>query len=165
MHLFSPKKSKIDAVYLKYGDMLYRVALTRLGNEADAMDAVQDVFVKFLENEPAFADGEHEKAWFLRATLNRSSDMLRRQKHREYLPLEDAYAVAAEDRAGYRALMALLSRLPSIYKDVLILHALEGFSVEETAGMLDISLSAAKMRLKRGREILQILREEETDVY
>ena len=61
--------------------------------------------------------------------------------------------------------MALLSRLPSIYKDVLILHALEGFSVEETAGMLDISLSAAKMRLKRGREILQILREEETDVY
>ena len=47
MHLFKPRKPNIDAVFLQYGDMLYRLALSRLGNDADAQDVVLDVFVKY----------------------------------------------------------------------------------------------------------------------
>ena len=50
------------------------------------------------------------------------------------------------------------------YRMPLILHHLEGYSLEETAKILDISLSAAKMRLSRAREALKALRQEEHGV-
>lgn len=165
MHLFNKPKPNIDAVYSQYGDMLYRLALTRLGNDADAQDVVQDVFVKYISAKPVFESCNHEKAWFLRATVNRCYDLARRQKLRAFVPLDEAYGLAADSQEGYRDLMALVAQLPPIYKDVVILHALEGFTLEETADILDISLSAAKMRLSRAKNILQILREEENDVY
>lgn len=164
MRLFKPQKQNIEKVFQRYGDMLYRLALARLTNDADAQDVVQDVFVKFVDSMPEFKDGEHEKAWFLRTAINCCHDIARRQKARGHLPIDDAYGVAAENNDGVRELMSLLSQLPPIYKDVVVLHALEGYGVEQTAKLLDISLSCAKMRLSRAREILKILRKEEDDV-
>ena len=145
--------------------MLYRVALARLGNDLDAQDVVQDVFVKYMTALPNFKDNDHEKAWFLRATINRCNDIMRRQKFRNFLSLDDAYNVACDTQDGLNDLLVLISQLPPKYKDVVIIHSLEGFSLEETAKMLDISLSAAKMRISRAKEMLQILRKEENDVY
>ena len=165
MHLFKSKKPNVDAVFSKYGDMLYRVALARLGNTADAEDAVQDVFVKYMSAPPEFENESHQKAWFLRVVTNLCNDFARWQKVRSFIPLDDIQGAPAENHDGVRDLLELLSQLPPIYKDVVILHCLEGFSVEETAKILGISLSAAKMRLSRAREILQVLRKEENDVY
>ena len=165
MRLFKSKKPNIDAVFSQYGDMLYRVALARLGNDADAQDAVQDVFVKYMTVLPDFNDDTHEKAWFLRTVINHCTDFMRRQKIRSYLPIDEAQHIATDNQDGLNDLLALLSQLAPIYKDVVILHSLEGFSLEETADLLNISLSAAKMRLSRAREMLQILRKGDTDVY
>ncbi len=165
MHLFKPKKPNIDAVFSQYGNMLYRVALARLGNDADAQDVVQDVFVKYMIARPDIKDNNHEQAWFLRTTINCCNDFMRHQKTIKFLPIDDAYNVAAERQDGLSDLLSLLAQLPPIYRDVVILHSLEGFLLEEVANMLDISLSAVKMRLSRAREMLQILRKEENDVY
>jgi len=165
VHLFKPKKPNIDAVFLKYGDMLYRVALTRLGSDADAQDVVQDVFVKYMTVLPDFNDDAHEKAWLLRTTINHCTDYMRRQKIRSYLSIDEAHHVTADNQDGLSDMMFLLSMLSPIYRDVVIIHSLEGFSIEETAELLNISLSAVKMRLSRAREMLQILRKEEDDVY
>lgn len=165
MHLFNSKKTNTNAVFLRYGDMLYRLALARLGNDADAQDVVQDVFVKFLNAKPCFNDCNHEKAWFLKTTLNCCHDLTRRQKLLTYVPLDQAFNVAANTQTDLSDLLSLLQQLPPIYKDVVILHSLEGFTIEQTAKILEISLSAAKMRLSRAREILKILRKEENDVY
>ena len=165
MHLFKPRKTDTDAVLSQYGDMLYRLALTRLGNEADAQDIVQDVFLKYLSLKPTFNDQSHEKAWFLRTTINCCHDFLRKQKLRNHLSLEDATHIAEGGDDGVGHLLELIAQLPPIYKDVVILHSLEGFSTAETADVLEISVSAVKMRLSRAREILQILRKEENDVY
>ena len=54
-----------------------------------------------------------------------------------------------------------IEKLPEKIKTVIILHYLEGFSVEETAKMLKLSSSAVKMRLSRGRDALKKLLEEE----
>ncbi len=165
VHLFNTKSPDIDAVFFRYGDMLYRVALARVGNDADAQDIVQDVFVKYITARSVFKDQDHEKAWFLRTTINHCNDFARRQKLRIFLPIDEAHHIAAETQNGLSEVLSLVAELPTIYKDVVILHSLEGFSVEETAKMLDISLSAAKMRLSRAREMLQILRKEKNDVY
>lgn len=165
MHFFNPRKPNIDAVFLRYGDMLYRLALTRLGNDADAQDVVQDVFEKYITSHPDFKDDNHEKAWFLRITVNRCHDLLRREKIRTYIPLDNATHIADDTQEGLKDLLSLMEQLPPIYKDMVILHSLEGFTVEESAQILNISLSAAKMRLLRAKETLQALRKENNDVY
>ena len=161
MRLFHRTKPDIEGAYQRHADSMYRLALARLSNDADAQDAVQDVFVNFMSTAPVFESADHERAWFLRATVNRCYDIMRRNQVRQAVPLEDALGVAAQDNSGVTELMALLQQVPEIYKDTVILHCLEGYSLEETAKILDISLSAAKMRLSRAREALRALREEE----
>jgi RNA polymerase sigma-70 factor (ECF subfamily) len=143
---------------------MYRVALARLQNDADAQDAVQDVFLNYMTVTPQFDSTDHERAWFLKATMNRCYDLLRKNQIRVAIPLEEALGVAAQDHTGVTELMEMLKQIPEIYQDTVILHCLEGYSLEETAKLLDISLSAAKMRLSRAREALKALSEEEKDV-
>ncbi len=160
MHLFKPRKPNIDTAFSEYGDMLYRVALARLCNDADAQDVVQDVFMKYITSQPSFKDCNHEKSWLLRVTINCCIDLARKQKHKVILPLEDAANIAVENKDGLKDLLELVAQLPDIYKDVVILHSLEGFTIEETSDILKISISATKMRLSRARDMLQTLRKE-----
>ncbi len=164
MRLFHRSKPDVEGAYRRHADMLYRVALARLCCDADAQDVVQDVFLNYMTAAPAFESADHERAWFLKATVNRCYDLIRKNQVRMAIPLEDALGVAAHDHTGVTELMELLSQIPEIYKDTVILHCLEGYSLEETAKLLGISLSAAKMRLSRARETLKTLREEGNDV-
>lgn len=148
-------KPDIDAAYRQYSDMLYRVALAQLGNDADAQDAVQDIFIRYISRAPSFDSPDHEKAWLLRTAVNRCHDIARRRKIREFLPLEDALGVAAKETDGFSEISALLRSLPEKLREAVILHHLEGFSLEQTADILAIGLSAAKMRISRAREILR----------
>ena len=164
MRLFHRSKPDVEGAWQRHADTLYRVALARLTNDADAQDVVQDVFLNYLTAAPVFESADHERAWFLRATVNRCYDLIRKNQVRLAIPLEEALGVAAQDNTGVTELMELLKRIPEIYKDTVILHCLEGYSLEETADILGISLSAAKMRLSRAREALKALREEGNDV-
>ena len=85
----------ISRIVETYSPMLLRLACTRLDDPADAEDIVQEVFLKLLTARPLFRDSEHEKAWLIRTTLHRASD-LRRSAARRNVPLEEAaQAVAA----------------------------------------------------------------------
>ena len=61
----------ISRIVTQHSDTLLRLAMTRLSSPADAEDAVQEVFLRLLTAKPRFRDGEHEKAWLIRATLQR----------------------------------------------------------------------------------------------
>ena len=157
MSLFERRKPDISTAYDRYADQLYRLSLSYLQNREDAQDAVQDVFSRYLTSAPVFRDAGHERAWLFRVTVNRCCDLLRRRKIRAYIPLEEAEPIAdsAGDTEQTIDLMHTLSCIPEKYRAAVILHYLEGYSVQETADMLSISVSAAKMRLARGREALK----------
>ncbi len=87
----------MEKIYDKYADLLYRLALVNLGNEADAEDAVQDVFIKYLQAQPRFKDENHQEGWFVRVTVNTCKDFLRKKKHRSYTPLDDIHHLKSED--------------------------------------------------------------------
>lgn len=144
---------EINAVYDKYSDTMYRIALSHLLNKEDAEDAVHDVFIKYMSGSFAFFSEEHEKAWFIRVTVNHCHDMARRRRLRSHAPLEEALEVFAE--AGTSDTMREILTLEDIYKTPILLHYFEGYSVEETARILRISVSAVKMRLSRGRDKLK----------
>jgi len=73
---------------------------------------------------------------------------------RSHAPLEEAAELCAEIGAG-EVTEAVLG-LEDIYKTPVLLHYYEGYSVEECARILRVSVSAVKMRLARAREKLKI---------
>ena len=73
-----------------YGDTVYRLALCRTQNAADAEDVYQDVFLRLLGQKTSGWDGEHLKAWLIRTALNRCADLGRLRRRRgETLSLEE----------------------------------------------------------------------------
>lgn len=54
----------------RYSDMVYRMAFSLLKNKYDAEDIHQEVFVRYFRKRPEFESGQHERAWFLRVTVN-----------------------------------------------------------------------------------------------
>ena len=74
-----------------------------------------------------------------------------------YTPLEDAEHIASPEDSETSELLAAVRSLPDKLHEVVVLHYLEGFSVEETARCLRISVSAVKMRLTRGRQAIKAL--------
>ncbi|MBQ7777566.1 MAG: RNA polymerase sigma factor [Oscillibacter sp.] len=139
-------------VYERYGPALYRFCLLQLKNPADAEDALQEVFLKRLYRSPEFASTEHERRWLFRVALNQCRDELRRSRRTE-VPLEAAALSAMPQEE--RDILHQVAALPEKLRTVIHLHYYEGYTVEELAQLLGVSVSAVKMRLKRGREALR----------
>lgn len=164
MGRFPRPDTDIGAVYERYSDMLFRIALLQTGNREDAMDVVQDVFLRFTQKTVLFFSEEHEKAWFIRSTINRCRDIYRKNSLRNHGELTEAENASYKEYFSEENLTVpeALEQLPEKIRSVMILHYLEGFSIEEIAKMLVLSASAVKMRLSRGREALrEILGKEE----
>ena len=147
----------LTALYETYSDLLFRTALTYVSHSEDAQDVVHDVFAVYLAKRPTFQDTSHQRAWMLRVTINKCRDLQRRNAVRRYTPLEDAEHIASPEDSETSELLAAVRSLPDKLHEVVVLHYLEGFSVEETARCLHISVSAVKMRLTRGRQAIKAL--------
>ena len=139
-------------VYAQYGPALYRICKLQLKYPAAAEDALQEVFLKRLYRAPVFDSPEHEKRWLYRVALNQCRDELRRKRRTE-VPLEEAALLAMPE--AERELVAQVAALPEKLRTVIHLHYYEGYTVEELAALLGVSVGAVKMRLLRGREALR----------
>lgn len=149
----------ISRIVKQYSSMLLRIACTRLDSAADAEDAVQEVFLKLLDSRPVFRDAGHEKAWLIRTTLHRASD-IRRKAERKNIPLDELIQTAAPKDEG-TVLLAAVRALPEKYSAVIHLHYYEGYSIQEIAKLLGLPAGTVGVRLARGRERLrQMLKEE-----
>ena len=144
---------QLEEAYNTCGTAVYRLAMVYLGRRADAEDVTQEVFLRLLCRAPTFADGEHRRRWLLQVTANLCRDQLRGFWRRRVTELDDSLPAAApEERTALDAVMAL----PEQYRLHIHLHYYEGYSVAEMAEILKLGQSAAKMRLKRGRELLKM---------
>jgi RNA polymerase sigma-70 factor (ECF subfamily) len=154
-----------------YSDRMFRLAAGMLGSEDEAEDIVQDVFLRFFEKLDAFEGRSQVGTWLYRAVHNASVDRLRRRRPTLALSdepeSEEGEATLADglvladwsqapesffDGAEAQAqLNVAVGRLSGSLRAVFLLRDVEGLSTEETAGVLDISISAAKVRLHRAR--------------
>lgn len=141
----------------EYSDMLLRLACTRLSSVSDAEDAVQEVFLRLLATPVSFRDAGHEKAWLIRTTLHRASD-IRRQAERWNLPLEEAAQTAAPEPGT--DLLQAVQALPEKY-GAIHLHYYEGYSIREIGKLLGLPSATVGTRLARGRERLREMLKEE----
>ena len=144
---------RLEYIMQTYGNSLFRLCLLTLGNATDAEDAVQETFLKYLRKAPEFADAEHEKAWLITVATNQCKDMLRfRQRHPVAEP--DELAQFVQEFSDCEILETLMT-LPEKFKTVLLLYYVEEYSMEEIARMIGRTKSAVKMRLQKGRKLLE----------
>src|SRR5438132_1130161 len=82
------EREALEELFGRYRLVAYRVAHRLLGNEADALDAVQEAFVKALVHLPSFQGRSSFKTWLLRVVSNASLDLGRQRSRREILSMD-----------------------------------------------------------------------------
>ena len=137
----------------EHGDHLLRLCTLYLGDRSQAEDAVQDTLRRYLQMAPAFASREHEKSWLIRVAANRCRDLRRFRLRHPHTVLEEVAGRCAEP--GDRAVLEALMSLPEKFRVVLLLHYVEGYSTGQIAPMIGRTPSAVKMRLQKGRKLLE----------
>lgn len=148
-----PKQEYIEQLIEEYGDMVFRLAVSRVKSKEEAEDIFQEVFIKIYEKMPEFVSKEHEKYWIIRVTINLSKNILKSSWHRKVLPLDSE--IKFEDKEERDVYFEVL-RLPLKYRTILQLYYYESFKIDEIAEILKISPNTAKTRLRRAREKLKI---------
>ena len=146
------KEAYMKEILNKYADMVYRIALTRCRNKENAEDVFQDVFIKFSEKMPKFENEEHEKAWFIRVTINFTKNLLTANWNTKIVELDEN--ISFETQNEYDVCSAI-DALPSNYKTVIYLLYYEGYKVKEIAELMKTNENTIKTWLSRAREILK----------
>ncbi len=153
------EQDEVDKIVDQYADSLFRLCFTILRNRMDAEDAVSETLMKYLIKAPEFQKEEHRKAWLIRVASNICKDMIRGNRYREHLDLNEVCLIAP-DQTDNNILETVL-RLPEKYRTTIYLYYIEGYSSVEIADILSITSSAVRKRLQYGRKMLKLEYEKE----
>lgn len=166
-----------EALLTRHQKVAYTAALRLLGSPADAEDIAQDALVKAFTRLPELEDGSSFPAWLRRIAVNLSLNALRRRGLLRFEPLEgvrapgerespardfiDDVQLTPEEEYLSGALRDEVERLvrllPAEQRVAVVLRDMYGYDVAEVAGLQRCGLSAAKMRIARGRAHLRRL--------
>lgn len=156
-------EQKVLECYQKYKDTIYRLAYSWCKNASQSEDVFQDVFYKYLIYRPVFRDETHEKAWFVRTTINTCKDTLKQKWNKDTLSLEErdtsTHNLYYENTEEADQLLEAVFSLPEKYRLPIHLYYYEDYSVREIAKMLHRSESAIQTQLQRGRNKIRKLLE------
>ncbi|BCK83512.1 RNA polymerase sigma factor [Dysosmobacter sp. NSJ-60] len=137
----------------EYGDTVYRLALCRTQSIPDAEDVYQDVFLALLRQQAEGWEAGRMKAWLIRTTLNRCTDLHRFRLRRPVLPLDEALTCPVDEAAA--ELWEAVGVLPEKLRTAVHLYYAEGYQAEEIAAMLGVPAATIRTRLRRAREKLK----------
>lgn len=158
--------AKFESLYAQYADDVLRMAYFYLADKHKAEDVCQDVFVKLYTHGHTIAPGR-EKAWLLRVTVNCCRDLWRGAWLKrvilgaptlELIPAQDETIEKREEKAE---LMRAVNKLPSVFRETVLLHYYQGLGISEIAQMLDLPEGTISSRLSRARKKLEVLLKEE----
>lgn len=151
----------ITKVVNEYSDTIYRVALNITKNKDDAFDVCQEVFVRLIKNKKKIRNDDHLKAWLLRAAVNCAKSCKTTAYARYCVPLDSISEQSVSDRTDDKTLFENVMSLPPKYSVTIYLFYYEDMKISEIAKILDITQSAVKSRLVRGRKALKEIIEKE----
>lgn len=150
-----------EPLYQRHHRMIYRIAYMRLGSTADAEDAVQNVFLRYLRHPKVFESEKHEKAYFIRAARNESVNMLLSPWRSRRTDFDDLPEQGEEDPYPDDTVQRALRALPATQREVLYLFYYEEYTTREIAALLGQNESTIRTRLQTARKKLKpILKEE-----
>ncbi len=150
--------SDYSEIIEKYSNTVYRICLSYSGNRSDAEDIMQEVFLRYLKKPRSFATPEHEKAWFLRVTVNCCKSFFTSAWRKRIVSLEEYEHLPSpqdvpDDKGSqvYEAVMAL----PPKQRICVHLFYYEEMTIKEIAGTIGAPESTVKSHLFRARASLE----------
>ena len=157
--------ARLEASFVANVDAVYNVAYRVLWNADDAEDVVQSSFVKAFTRLGQLEDDAKARPWLLQIAYREAIAIIRRRRDVPTDPTEMPETVSAERSPDERAIGAdiagkistALLQLREDERIAVVLRDVEQLSMREVAGVLDIGISAAKMRVHRGRAELRRL--------
>ena len=139
----------------RYADLVRRVCMIHLKNHADTEDIFQTVFLKYVTGTTEFESEEHEKAWFIRVTLNACRDLLKSFFRSRTVSLDELADQPDQLSQKHREVLEAVLSLPAKYRDVVYLHYYEGYTAKEISEMLHLPAGTVRSRLHRCRKHLK----------
>ena len=137
----------------RWGDMVWRLALSRTGDIHEAQDVFQEVFLRYFRHIGDMASEEHSRAWLIRCTINRAKSALASPWRRRTMALEAAAHLGVRDE--YREVWDAVMSLPPKYRTAIHLFYYEGLSVSEIAECTGAAQGTVRSWLSRGRDKLR----------
>lgn len=147
-------------IYDCYSRAIHSYAYRLLGNQAQADDVTQETFLRAWQRLGQLRDDDRLESWLYAIASHLCTDALRRRKLLSWLPLgprhedlPDPAPEVAGTIAEHELVQRVLRELPSKYAIPLVLRHVAGFSCQEIAGVLGISVDNVWQRLSRAREM------------
>lgn len=158
-----------EKIVEEHSSFVYNVSYRMMGNPDDAQDVVQDTFLSAYRARDRFRGEAQVTTWLYRIATNAALMRLRKNSHKKEIsqdPLEVYQKIDRADWADAPDKIALnnelaveiqkgIEELPEDLKVAVILRDVEGLTNEEAAEAVEISVSALKARLHRGRVLLR----------
>lgn len=166
-------RAAFQALVEKYQRRMYAVAYGLLGNREDALDAVQDAFVKVYRSLNRFKGESSFYTWLYRITVNSAIDLGRKHGRREEVEFREEiepdeekgeFPVAPASENPAESLMQketgelierAIEQLPPDQRTAIVLREIEGLSYKEIARVMGCSEGTVMSRLHYGRKKLQ----------
>ncbi|AYO31663.1 RNA polymerase sigma factor SigZ [Biomaibacter acetigenes] len=153
-------KDDIGALWKELSSNLKTFILKKVGNEHDAEDILQDIFLKIFTNLDQLKDNNRIYAWIYQITRNTINDYYRMRRIRAEISDLPEKGVTSNDEDGIinelvLCLKNMIQSLPDKYKQAIMLTELGGLTQRELAQKLGMSISGAKSRVQRGKTILK----------
>lgn len=168
------EEGAIRTIIQTHNRRLYRVARSIVRDDAEAEDVLQEAYLHAFANMAGFRGDSLLSTWLTRIVANEALQRLRRRQPVSGAPVQEAGSYGAQvipfpssaqppvdpertmaQREICRLVEQAIDALPQEFRTVLVARVLEGMSIEETAGLLDIKPETVKTRLHRARRLLK----------
>ncbi len=160
--LLSNTRKAQEVLYKGYYSYGMSICLRYTSTRDKAKELLHDGFMILFSKPDRFDPNQPFKPWFRRVLVNLCINFFKKQQqlvHQtgfEFIPESTDSQPSALDVMQYDELVQLIHELPPSYRTVFNLYVLDGFSHEEIAGMLEISVGTSKSNLSRAKEKLRV---------
>lgn len=138
-----------------YANTVKRICMVHLKNYDDTEDIFQSVFLKYAMSTKTFESREHEKAWFIRVTVNACKDLLKSFFRSRTVSIDELLNEPNEITEDNSFVLEAVLSLPEKYRDVVYLHYYEEYTAPEIAEILKKNVNTVYTLLKRSKALLR----------
>jgi RNA polymerase sigma-70 factor (ECF subfamily) len=165
------EKAAFEQLVIRHQDLVFSLAYKLTGNREMANDVAQESFIRAWKAIEKFRGDSTFSTWIYRITVNTAWTLRKKAKKHNTLNIDDTYEPIVIDEKKDPELVAInsdlssvlvnaLDKLPIEQRIIVELKNIEGRSHKEIADYLDISVTAAKVRLHRAHQKLRLILEE-----
>ena len=148
-------EQEVNRAIEQYSDTVRRLCMVHLKNHADTEDIFQTVFLKYVLSSVSFENEEHEKAWFIRVTINACRDLLKNFFRSHTVSLEEAMEQPVPLQPDHREVLEAVLSLPAKYREVVYLHFYEGYTAPQISRILGKNANTVYTLLTRSKQMLR----------